>query len=957
MPVHLGDITFGIGADTTRLASSISELQRFGSVVEQVSQRAAQGIGVNVANALRRQEQAMITALQKVQKYQDQVAKLGAPAQLSAGLNQMSTEGLDKFVSRMASGRLSALQFQREMERFSQTMTNAQRIMGNWVQAERTAAQGSMVGHLQKLSGAAVLVAGPLSGIATRISVITSLADHFSLAWAGMIAGIAAGAYTFYKFATSVVDVEKKLQNIEQTLIAVTSSVTVSHIQMKYLAEFADRAGVKMDDLAKNYAQITAAAKGTNLEGERTNKIFEGITLAGGKLGLSSEDIKGSLLAVQQMISKGQIQMEELKGQLGDRLPGAVKAFADSLGVTEQKFNKMVKAGEVTSSMLVGFVETLTKRYGINENTKIDTITAAENRLANARIRMVDALDRVIGLSTAYQNVLKMLTDGINGASTRATEFVRITLQVGAALATAFLASTLLPALANIANGIIRLSAAIVTLNVATAAGAFSSFVRLLATAAIGVAAYYGSEKMIGEVMSKSSQSFLNAVPAVEEYIKSQKELVSTVRGPTLQYIEEEKKKLDELTAKRKQLTDQAAKPLAEYNLAEGLGATNQQLDALAKNNGMLSFHDAISRVDKSIETTKQHLVDLNDVLRRQTEAESKNRADPAKELTTRQTLAIKNANDTVKELTATYENLFKAPAAREWDEIQNSINKQVENFRDTLSRTELPAEKVTELTEKYASALRKVKEASYTLAHTVSSFQAIEGIFSRGLDKGLDEWINTIVEGKDQLQALKDVAKAVAADILKTFMTLAALNPIKNALFGTNYSTLGGGAGIGGLLGSFFGGGYSGAASGAVNVGSYSMPTIGYSPFASGGIMTSQGPKPLRRYASGGIARGSQFAEFGEGSTPEAYVPLPDGRSIPVKMEGAAGGVAVHIHEAQGVKAKVSASQGAQGERIDIHLQRIAVGGAIDDIANGGALSQLLEKQYGLRRTAGMAT
>lgn len=55
---------------------------------------------------------------------------------------------------------------------------------------------------------------------------------------------------------------------------------------------------------------------------------------------------------------------------------------------------------------------------------------------------------------------------------------------------------------------------------------------------------------------------------------------------------------------------------------------------------------------------------------------------------------------------------------------------------------------------------------------------------------------------------------------------------------------------------------------------------------FANGGIMTSAGPLPLKAYASGGIADSPQLAVFGEGRMPEAYVPLPDGRSIPVSVK-----------------------------------------------------------------------
>lgn len=60
---------------------------------------------------------------------------------------------------------------------------------------------------------------------------------------------------------------------------------------------------------------------------------------------------------------------------------------------------------------------------------------------------------------------------------------------------------------------------------------------------------------------------------------------------------------------------------------------------------------------------------------------------------------------------------------------------------------------------------------------------------------------------------------------------------------------------------------------------------------FANGGIMTSGGSMPLKKYANGGVATSPQLALFGEGSMNEAYVPLPDGRSIPVTVSGSGGG------------------------------------------------------------------
>ncbi len=97
------------------------------------------------------------------------------------------------------------------------------------------------------------------------------------------------------------------------------------------------------------------------------------------------------------------------------------------------------------------------------------------------------------------------------------------------------------------------------------------------------------------------------------------------------------------------------------------------------------------------------------------------------------------------------------------------------------------------------------------------------------------------------------------------------ALNGLTDSLVSSLFSAGSkGGAAAGGLggifasIGSFFG-------------------------FANGGIMTSAGPIPLRTYAAGGIADSPQMALYGEGRMPEAYVPLPDGRRIPVAMQGAA--------------------------------------------------------------------
>jgi hypothetical protein len=84
---------------------------------------------------------------------------------------------------------------------------------------------------------------------------------------------------------------------------------------------------------------------------------------------------------------------------------------------------------------------------------------------------------------------------------------------------------------------------------------------------------------------------------------------------------------------------------------------------------------------------------------------------------------------------------------------------------------------------------------------------------------------------------------------------------------------------------------------------------------FADGGVMTSAGAMPLKKYANGGVANSPQLAMFGEGSRPEAFVPLPDGRRIPVAMEGGGGGnvnVSVSVNVESGETKTTSNKAGA---------------------------------------------
>src|SRR5690606_27812788 len=116
----------------------------------------------------------------------------------------------------------------------------------------------------------------------------------------------------------------------------------------------------------------------------QAEKIFNAVSNASGKLKLSSDQTRGALLALQQMISKGNVQAEELRGQLGERLPGAFAIAARAMGVTEQQLNKMLQQGEVLAAdLLPKLADELNKTFGNDQTERIESLQASVNRLSN----------------------------------------------------------------------------------------------------------------------------------------------------------------------------------------------------------------------------------------------------------------------------------------------------------------------------------------------------------------------------------------------------------------------------------------------------------------------------------------------------------------------------------------------------------------------------------------------
>ena len=98
---------------------------------------------------------------------------------------------------------------------------------------------------------------------------------------------------------------------------------------------------------------------------------------------------------------------------------------------------------------------------------------------------------------------------------------------------------------------------------------------------------------------------------------------------------------------------------------------------------------------------------------------------------------------------------------------------------------------------------------------------------------------------------------------------------------------------------------------------------------FADGGVSVGGKPRRLKKFAAGGVS--SKAAIFGEGRLPEAAVPLPDGRRIPVDLNlgrgRGGGGMKVEIiNKSSATVEPAGQGRDAQGNAFQRLLVRDAV-------------------------------
>lgn len=301
-------------------------------------------------------------------------------ADLTGGINKLTRE------LKTAQAALSAGAFKGQVSGLEEIAKAAgvsskqlEGLTNSMLKSQAAATANRAFEYLQKNAGLSTLELAKL-----RVQ-LGDTSGAMSTLWSGAKAAavpvMAIGAAAIYA-GKACFDASLQMDRLVKSYTTIEGSTSGAVSQLDYIYEISNKLGLEFQSTAEAAKGFFAAGKGSALQKD-LNGIFEGVSQAGAALSLSTEQMDGVFLALGQMISKGKVQAEELRGQLGERLPGAFNLAARAMGVTTAQLDDMLKKGQVTAEdMLPKLAAVLKDEFGPAAEQASQGAQGAVNRLS-----------------------------------------------------------------------------------------------------------------------------------------------------------------------------------------------------------------------------------------------------------------------------------------------------------------------------------------------------------------------------------------------------------------------------------------------------------------------------------------------------------------------------------------------------------------------------------------------
>jgi len=415
--------------------------------------------------------------------------------------------------------------------------------------------------------------------------------------------------------ATRFLDVTKQLDSMRLSYSLILKTQQNVSDSMEFISDITERYGLELLATQKAYLKFRAAADASNVSVKETNQIFDSVSKSIAALGLNTNDANLIFLALEQIMAKGKVSSEELRRQLGERMPVAFGAMAKAAGVSTGELNDLLKAGDLASDeILPKFAVELEKALGVENENRIDNLSSAQNRFNNEVTRLIDALKAGNSLTQFFNT----MSEGVAYIRENIKEIGRIIKSIGLAV---IAYATLTTGLAKfaVAMKVARVAAAAANVQmglhvvaVSNAKRAWRAFSAVLARNPIGLVAFaiaglISYLVIFRENLTASERAMRDYNDALDDNIKllqEEKEEVSALfdvaedenlsknqriaaldelkrRYPNyLSNLDSEKTSLEDIKKVRKELNEQLDEAVTFQTLGSRLGAIDAELEA-----------------------------------------------------------------------------------------------------------------------------------------------------------------------------------------------------------------------------------------------------------------------------------------------------------------------------------------------------------------------------------------
>lgn len=244
----------------------------------------------------------------------------------------------------------------------------------------------------------------------------------------GMASALGLGGIGLSNLASRFIDVARETTRARVALRNISGDAGGFKKNMDFLMGSSNRWGQELNAMTAEFSKFSAAASSAGISIQDQHSIFESFTRSITAFGMKSEDAHLAYLALSQMMSKGKISSEELRRQLGERMPVAMEAMARAVGVTIQELDGLLKAGKLVSKdVMLPFVKEMEKML---PEVNTDNIETSVNRLKNTFTKLtqdlkigefykkiVDGANKMLaGIQTSFARIAAVIISSIASA-------------------------------------------------------------------------------------------------------------------------------------------------------------------------------------------------------------------------------------------------------------------------------------------------------------------------------------------------------------------------------------------------------------------------------------------------------------------------------------------------------------------------------------------------------------